>query len=834
MADVFVCSRCEWQCREFGYLLKHYQHQHSMEPGFSIVCGITSCSKKFVNVKTFGKHIRTKHAKFYDSHMAPANSMRESNLPLQSTAVCDNDVNNGIMDSQNVTDNVTYITTPVVVNETAMTQLESSCHYVASMSMKLREHYRVSGRACEEIRDSMSHMLTASREMMCEEVKSKLQASGASPSLFNAVVETLSTPTDYEHACNSLAKEYSVNRYVENHFLYTEPVAYSIPASDNVSANEPLQYVPIAESLRALLMNDDVFADVMNGHKSGDGLMRDFCDGSRFREHPLLSIDPMTLQIILYYDDFGTVNPLGHRAKAYTVSGFYYMLGNLQPKNRSRLHVLQLVAICFKKAIKKCGFDSMLGPLINDLTMLSSTGVSVDRPEGTFTFKATLFLIVGDNLGAHSLGGFFESFTATHPCRFCMISRENLSSTLNSHLVTKRTEENYKDQIDRVTRDQALQSVYGLKKVCCLNQVPFFHVVDGMPSDIMHDLLEGVVCDVLESVIKYCVDQEFITFLYLNDQIETFPYHVTDKPNKPDAVPSSLGAFKFRQTAAKSRCFLRLLPAMIGSMVPSGDSKWEVLLCLLDVVDLVFAPALSVSDTALIDDAVETFLDKFTVEFPNESFKPKMHFLIHYGEQYRKFGPLINCWSFRFEAKHGYFKEIASKIKCRKNILQSMARKHQYLNSYYLSSKNYLHGEVSHSGDQINANSLPTAIRYAVNSVIGDEECVFVVKVLCIDGIEYHNDMCVLTGVCAEKYALEFGKITLMLMANGKPFFVVCQLQTSSYMRHYHMHTAQETGIYRALTVSDLLDPFPLPLYNMNSAGLAFAQRHYYSIYSVL
>ena len=53
----------------------------------------------------------------------------------------------------------------------------------------------------------------------------------------------------------------------------------------------------------------------MNGHRRTDGLIEDFCDGSAFKEHPLFSIDPTALQLMLFYDDMEVCNPIGSRAK---------------------------------------------------------------------------------------------------------------------------------------------------------------------------------------------------------------------------------------------------------------------------------------------------------------------------------------------------------------------------------------------------------------------------------------------------------------------------------------------------------------------------------------
>ena len=40
----------------------------------------------------------------------------------------------------------------------------------------------------------------------------------------------------------------------------------------------------------------------------------------------------------------------------------------------------------------------------------------------------------------------------------------------------------------------------------------------------------------------------------------------------------------------------------------------------------------------------------------------------------------------RFEAKHNYFKSLAHKVKCFKNIAKTLAERHQHLMCYYASS----------------------------------------------------------------------------------------------------------------------------------------------------
>lgn len=43
--------------------------------------------------------------------------------------------------------------------------------------------------------------------------------------------------------------------------------------------------------------------------------------------------------------------------------------------------------------------------------------------------KGTVYCVSADNLGAHGLAGFYESFTVDKFCRFCLISRDQIATT---------------------------------------------------------------------------------------------------------------------------------------------------------------------------------------------------------------------------------------------------------------------------------------------------------------------------------------------------------------------------------------------------------------------
>ena len=64
------------------------------------------------------------------------------------------------------------------------------------------------------------------------------------------------------------------------------------------------------------------FFKIGNPHTRNDGLLRNYCDGDIFRQHPVFSCDPKALQLILYFDEFEVCNPPGSSANKHKIGLF--------------------------------------------------------------------------------------------------------------------------------------------------------------------------------------------------------------------------------------------------------------------------------------------------------------------------------------------------------------------------------------------------------------------------------------------------------------------------------------------------------------------------------
>ena len=75
--------------------------------------------------------------------------------------------------------------------------------------------------------------------------------------------------------------------------------------------------------------------------------------------------------------------------------------------------------------------------------------------------------------------------------------------------------------------------------------------------------------------------------------------------------------------------------------------------------------------------------------YGESSITPKFHFFSHYPQQLLLLGPMVCCWTMRFESKLQFFKR-ASHLGNFKNIALTVAQRHQRWLCYHLASGNLL------------------------------------------------------------------------------------------------------------------------------------------------
>lgn len=88
-----------------------------------------------------------------------------------------------------------------------------------------------------------------------------------------------------------------------------------------------------------------------------------------------------------------------------------------------------------------------------------------------------------------------------------------------------------------------------------------------------------------------------------------------------------------------------------------------------DIVDLAMSPIHTEESICYLESLISEYRSRFLEAFPQQKLRPKHHFLEHYPQLIREFGPVAALWTMRFEANIAFLREssgrlVASEISC--------------------------------------------------------------------------------------------------------------------------------------------------------------------------
>ncbi|KAK1172491.1 hypothetical protein AOXY_G5082, partial [Acipenser oxyrinchus oxyrinchus] len=87
---------------------------------------------------------------------------------------------------------------------------------------------------------------------------------------------------------------------------------------------------------------------------------------------------------------------------------------------------IYLAVICKSSDVQQYGNDKILEPLLKDIDVLEQQGLFIQLLGASV--KGSVLYVSADNLGAHSLAGFQESFNVEKFCRFCLASHKEIQT----------------------------------------------------------------------------------------------------------------------------------------------------------------------------------------------------------------------------------------------------------------------------------------------------------------------------------------------------------------------------------------------------------------------
>jgi hypothetical protein len=102
---------------------------------------------------------------------------------------------------------------------------------------------------------------------------------------------------------------------------------------------------------------------------------------------------------------------------------------------------------------------------------------------------------------------------------------------------TLRTRAGHNRQCQLINQDQGLSKTYGVCRLSVLCNSRYYHVVDGLPGDAMHDVLEGVLPYECKEMLKeFIFKEKYFTLEQLNERMRCYDYGYFNDKNKPSPI----------------------------------------------------------------------------------------------------------------------------------------------------------------------------------------------------------------------------------------------------------------------------------------------------------
>lgn len=691
------CEKCNKRIRSRN--LKYHIALHDIDSGKSVSCPQSvECLKTFNSAPSLKTHVYRYHFPRIDTSIEniqnnldfmPHRPNSDFDTPNPNEIVCiDIDTNQFESASQITNSNDTY----------EESQLKSELFHMKDMLLvlvKLESKNLLSQDAIFSIVESFADI----HENALQSIKDKcLSDLKDFPDCLNILERnvfnmryTESMKCTWRKALKSRYSRFSLYR---EYFSVVLPVTIKL-GRDNFHKVCHFHYVPILETIQSMFQDKSFVEQFNTPYDKVNGLLRDISCGSRCSQDVFFN-NSNNLKIILFQDAFEICNPLGSSKTKHKMLGVYMTFANLLPYNRSKVDSIKLVLLCKEKYLKEFDQVKIFKTLIDDIKILENTGVYIENLDKVL--HGSLLTLIGDNLGSHTVGGFVENFNATHFCRFCLIEKVNFEK--DPTLVGKiRNHQEYCKDVDMAkalnstdgTTEQ-LRHSRGVKRDSVFNSLEHYHVVNGLPPCIGHDLFEGVVQYDLPLIINSFIKSNLFSEDVLNMKIEKIINE--DKIGIPRY---SKRCKKLGGQALENWYFLKYIPFLLLEYIDEENPLWKMIITLREIAMLVCAYEISIGQTAVITSLSKEYLTLRKDYFPGVPLRPKHHFMLHYGHLTRVHGPLIYTWTLRFESKHRFFKNIVRHLPNFINISKSLSYRHQLYQGYLGQGTQYTSTIVAHN-----------------------------------------------------------------------------------------------------------------------------------------
>lgn len=253
---------------------------------------------------------------------------------------------------------------------------------------------------------------------------------------------------------------------------------------------------------------------------------------------------------------------------------------------------------------------------------------------------------------------------------------------------------------------------------------------------------------------------------------------------------------------------VRYFGLIVGLYVPEDHPVWNFFLLLRQINDrLINRRIYSDSCEVLVYDIEE--INWQYLKLSNDTLKPKFHFMIHYPQMMKKFGPLANLSTFRFEARHRLSKMVAHTVAGRVNICKTIALQNQLmLNDVFLKRKKF--NRIIFGKRKAVSDKKISALRGIWDTLPAGKNLI-VVSWVKIEGILFKPSYNVTVELSEENDFLPtFAEVEEIYVMDYDQVYFICRLfETVTFNEHYYAYEVLKTDKKNVFSHQDLVAPLP-------------------------
>lgn len=364
-----------------------------------------------------------------------------------------------------------------------------------------------------------------------------------------------------------------------------------------------------------------------------------------------------------------------------------------------RSKLCNIIAACFTFAKDlNQGLQSNFHLLVNEFKKLEETGISFVIGQETVQVYFVLSYIHGDNLGLNSLLGYIRSFRTDGCCRKCIATYVQIKTLVIED-----------PALFRNTYDNRINMI-GVEQNCPFEDINSFFTVDNCSVDVFHDINEGVLHTELIYCMKQFIKDGFIDLKTINIRKNNFKFYTVAEKNNMcvDINKEHLKKKKLKMSGSEIATFFKYFPLFVGEFIPQDNTEWALVLSLYKMMNLSYKDSFSQRD---IDELRQQIIEHHTLykDITSNNLTFKHHNLSHYPSIIRELSPPKKMSTIRMEGFHKVSKAYSNCTTSRKNIVLSLAEKHQYHHIYQLKKdKTFKAPQVN---SKINGDDLINQIR---------------------------------------------------------------------------------------------------------------------------